>query len=437
MAEPEEQIRRGTGGAAPPAPEAEGSALLPTGHRAAERADVPRVLVIVAPCPFPVNHGTPGSIREIVQKQSARGHQVHVVTYPLHDDVPLDPRIHLHRVPMLGRSRRIQVGPTWRRPLWDALAVRTVARVVRRHRADVIHAYNYEGALIGWCARRLVRRAPLVFTTFNTMEDELPTYEFLPRHVAEPFSRLLDRWVPHLADRIVAISPELVDFLEARRIDPGRVDEIPMGIDPRDLEGGDPQRMRRRHRLGSAPLVVYTGLLNAFQRIDILIDAWARVVQQIPEARLMLVANYLEPEDEPRIRAHAQRLGIEESVVLTDERPFHEVRDYLAAADVCVVPRPDCPGVPIKMLNYLAAGRAVVTPEGSSKGLRNDEEALLARDGDPADLARQILRLLEAPALRERIADAGRQALLDRFSLDSICVALEGVYERLLDRGSR
>jgi len=391
-----------------------------------------RTLAAIAPCPFPVNHGTPGSIREIVQKQVRRGHDVHVITYPLSDRVEMDPRVKLHRVAMLGRSRRIQVGPTWRRPLWDFLAVLKLIGVGRREKIELVHAYNYEGALIGWCAC-LVLRVPLVFTTFNTMEDELPSYEFLPRWIAEPFSRFLDRRVPPLADRVIAISGELVDFLLDLGIEPERIDEIPMGIDPAEIEGGDGDAIRERYGIGDAPLVVYAGLLNIFQRIDILLDAWVDVVQEVPEARLLLAANYLEPDDPDRLNAHCARAGIADSVVLTDERPFEEVKDFLAAADITVVPRPNCPGVPIKMLNYLAARKAVVTPEGSSKGLIDEKDALLARDGDPAHLASQMLRLLKDTDLREKIAVGGRKALDERFSLDAICADMEGVYDRMLD----
>lgn len=395
-----------------------------------ELAEHARRIAVVAPCPFPVNHGTPGSIREIVQKQAERGHEVHVVTYPLQDDVPLDPRVRVHRVPMLGRCRRIQVGPTWRRPFWDALAVLKLAQVIDQYNIELIHAYNYEGALIGWVARGLMQ-TPLVFTTFNTMQDELPSYEFLPYAVSVPLSQFLDTFVPHTADRVIAISPELVELLDGIGVGKNRVSEIPMGIDPREIEGGDGNRIRQEYGLGSRPLVVYTGLLNAFQRIDILIDAWADVLAESPEARLLLVANYLEPDDPGRILDHCRRLELEDSVILTDERPFSEVRHYLAAADVTIVPRPNCPGVPIKMLNYLAAGKAVVTPEGSAKGLVDEQEALLAKDGDPKDLARQVLRLLRNEHLRARVADAGRRALLDRFSLDAICRGIESVYDRL------
>ena len=49
-------------------------------------------LCVLAACPFPANHGTPGSIRELVEATAERGHEVHVVTYHIGEDLPVKRR---------------------------------------------------------------------------------------------------------------------------------------------------------------------------------------------------------------------------------------------------------------------------------------------------------------------------------------------------------
>src|SRR5687768_10251915 len=44
---------------------------------------------VLAACPFPANHGTPGSIRELAEATAERGHEMHIVTYHFGDDLPL------------------------------------------------------------------------------------------------------------------------------------------------------------------------------------------------------------------------------------------------------------------------------------------------------------------------------------------------------------
>ena len=57
---------------------------------------------MVAACPFPVNYGSPAAIRELSQTLSEMGHEVHVVTYPEGDDLPVG-TARVHRV---GHARK-------------------------------------------------------------------------------------------------------------------------------------------------------------------------------------------------------------------------------------------------------------------------------------------------------------------------------------------
>ena len=132
---------------------------------------------MLAACPFPANHGTPGSIREMAEAVSDLGHEVHVVTYHFGEEIPVrGPR--LHRVsPWLGESA-IVVGPTTRRPLYDLQMVFKTLEVIRKHRPALIHAHGYEAALVARICR-VVSGLPVLYSGHNTMADELPSYRFI------------------------------------------------------------------------------------------------------------------------------------------------------------------------------------------------------------------------------------------------------------------
>lgn len=391
-------------------------------------------IVAIAPCPFPVNHGTPASIREIVQVQGRNGHEVHVVTYPLYDDIPLS-GVTTHRVRRVGGSRRIVVGPTAQRPFFDLQMVWKVCQVIEQQGVDVIHGYNYEGALIGYLAKKWTGK-PLVYTQLNSMIDELPSYDFIrPRFLATGLALGLDHGVPKLADHVIAISEELVAFLLKRRVPQERISLIRMGIDTAPFRQADPESVRSKYQLGGKQVVVYTGLLNEFQRIDYLIEAMPAIVAECPKACLLMVANYVDSGQLERLRGLAREAGVSEHILFTDERPFHEVPGFLAAADVAVVPRPDCPGVPIKMLNYMAAGKAIVCPQGSSKGLRHLRDAIIVPDNRPEEIARGVISLLRDPGLRHRLGECARRSVEELFGLEGIVSRIDEVYERVLAPG--
>src|SRR6185312_8625726 len=103
-----------------------------------------------------------------------------------------------------------------------------------------------------------------------------------------------------------------------------------------------------------------------------------------------------------------------------------------AAADVTVIPRPDIPGYPLKLLNYLAAQKPVVCFEGAAKGVSNLYDALVVPDHDFDAMGRGVARLLRDPELAGRLAENGYHTVLENFDWEILCTEIEYVYSRVL-----
>jgi len=140
----------------------------------------------------------------------------------------------------------------------------------------------------------------------------------------------------------------------------------------------------------------------------------------------------VKPSDQAALEDLAARLGIRSNVIFSGERPLEEMPYFVASADVTVLPRPSCPGFPVKLLNYMAASKPIVCYAGSAKGLRNESEALLVEDNDWEGFGRAILRLLEDRDLAARLGAQARQAMADRFDWAVLAGQIEAVYETLL-----
>ena len=167
---------------------------------------------VLAACPFPANHGTPGSIREMSEAVADLGHEVHIVTYHIGEPIPLKGPI-LHRIPRLTGESAVVVGPTIRRPLYDLQMVLTALAVIRDHRPQLIHAHGYEAGLVAWLCR-LATGLPVLYSGHNTMSDELPSYGFIrPAALARGLARLLDVTVPRMANRCLPHSANMDRFL--------------------------------------------------------------------------------------------------------------------------------------------------------------------------------------------------------------------------------
>lgn len=395
----------------------------------------PYSIAMVAACPFPANYGSPAAIRELSETLSERGHAVHIVTYPYGHDLSVG-NARIWRVRDWRNSRAVFAGPSLAKLLLDFLLLIELCRVVRRERIDIIHAHNYEGVLIGIAAKLLTGRV-LVYNAVNLMSDELPSYRFIrPVFLARWFARFLDWFVPQFPDYIIAVTRELHQSLLASGASPQRSAYIPLGIRTRMFDNANPARLRDRYSLGSRPVVMYTGVNNRFQRIDYLLRAFALVLKEEPAAVLMAVSPLAGERDLPASRALARQLKIEDHVIWVESQQLAELPDYLAAAKVTVIPRPDVPGHPIKLLNYMAAAKPIVCFAGGAKEVQHMQEAWVVPDHDWEQLGWGILKLLREPELGSRLGVNARNKVLNHLDWWMLSGKIESVYEALTGQPS-
>ena len=390
-------------------------------------------IAMVAASPFPANHGTPAGIREMAQAIAANDHHVHVVTYHFGEGAPPE-NVMIHRIPNLGFKREIVVGPSFEKPILDLLLVFQLIRVILREKIDLIHGHNYEGAIVGYLAG-LVTGRPLIYNAVNTMIDELPSYNFFkPRVVAVWLAKLLDCWVPRSADAVLALSEDLAGFLTGQGLKKDRVHVIPLGVDCAHFEGRDGCAIREKYHVGRSPLVMYTGILDRFQRIDYLIRALTIVVNRQPEVRLLIVSNIAKEQDLEDCRRLIREEQLDDHVRIATGIPFEEIPTFLSAADVTVVSRPNTPGLPVKLLNYMAANRPVVVFEGSAKGLKHMKNAIVVKDHDWEALGQGIITLLDDPVLAKTLARNARKWLGKNLSWPVLVEKIERVYYGVLEK---
>jgi len=391
-------------------------------------------IAMVAACPFPANHGSAASIREMSDTLSEMGHAVHIVTYPTGQKDITVRYAKVHRTGPFQPETNARVGPSPEKFLEDLALLRLLRRVIQREHIDIIHAHNYEGALIGVMAKWITRR-PLLYNAVNLMSDELAGYNFIrPAWLANAIARGLDWFVPIFPDHVTAVSPELKEWFVKRGIAERKVDMIPAGIVPEMFDNADPEKIRRRHQIDSRAIVMYTGVLNAFQRIDYLLRAFAVVSKQIPDVLLVLVSPLVSESHEREHKKLAERLGISDSIMWIAPHSLEDLPKYLALADVTVISRPECPGHPVKLLNYMLAGKPIVCFEGAAKGLRHLHDAFIVPNHDCEALGKGIITLLEDRELAARLAANARTTVLANFDWRVICQKIEDIYDRLLGK---
>jgi len=140
---------------------------------------------------------------------------------------------------------------------------------------------------------------------------------------------------------------------------------------------------------------------------EVLIDAFDRVVPELPGARLWLVGQRL---DDPALVAH---LAAATSAERIDVLGYRSDGPSLIARAQAVVLSSDHEGLPVVVMEALALGRPVVSTSvgGVPEAVRDGVEGLLVPPRDPAALAAAMVRLGSDPELAERLAaGAARRA---------------------------
>lgn len=366
-------------------------------------------VAVVAACTFPALRGSQVLVRAVAEHAAAAGHRVHLVTYGGDAAYDPPPGVRLHAPP--PRLLRPPVGLGWSKPLHDLRLLRLLRRVVAEEKIDVIHAHNYEAPLLAYRVRARFG-VPVVYHAHNALADELATY-VAPgwrRRLAARLGRRLDEQVPRRADHVIALTPELADFLAGCGVDRGRLTVLPPLALP-DQEPGVPAddgpEVSRPDGDGRRFVVLYAGNLDPYQDLDVLFAAFARLRAGCPGAVLEVATH--DGAWRRRLDPRAAGWVAEGAVRVRVEPDFAAVRRRMAAADVLVCPRSSWSGYPIKLVNYALAGRPVVVAAGSAKGLADAGGVVVVADRDPEALAQALARMVREPGHAAALAVAARQ----------------------------
>jgi glycosyltransferase involved in cell wall biosynthesis len=159
-------------------------------------------------------------------------------------------------------------------------------------------------------------------------------------------------------------------------------------------------------------LIMTVGRLDPIKGFDVLIDALGELKRQGRAVRCRIIG---EGPLEAPMRAAIARYGLDGAVEMTGALPQTEVRKSLYAASIfalpsVVTPTGDRDGIPVSLMEAMAAGTPSVSTRvsGIPELIDDGQEGLLVPERDPKALAAALARLLDDPALGQRLAVAAR-----------------------------
>ena len=314
----------------------------------------------------------------------------------------------------------------------DVVALLRTCRVLRRLRPDIVEFSTPKMGMLGSVAAWICRtRARVYFMRGLRLET------------ATGLKRSILLWAERIAaccsDVVICNSRSLRERAVALRIAPSAKlillgDGSSNGV---DVSRFSPGRSDVKQRLGiprDAQVVGFVGRLTSDKGLPELMEAFAQILRQQPDAFLLLVG-WFDAAEDALGRAVRARVEGHPRIVLTGY--VADTAPYYRAMDVLVLPSWR-EGFPNVLLEAAASGVPVIAADctGSRDAVQHELTGLLVPAGNPAAICESVLRILSDPTIRSSMGEAARRWAVERYDSRKVLSMAVQFYRELLSSKS-
>jgi glycosyltransferase involved in cell wall biosynthesis len=268
----------------------------------------------------------------------------------------------LFEVPMLSR--------------FDLRAAVRVARIVRQGGYRLLHGHTVRTALVGRVAAAM-SGVPLVYHAHS------PASHDSTRRWMDRLNGWIERWCLGDAARVIAVSQAMAEHIADEGFDRARIRVVPNGV-PAAAAVPDRDPPSGRWTLG------VVALFRPRKGLEVLLEAMAKLRRQGLDVHLRTVGPFISPRYHADVARHVERLGLGREISWIGLT--REVTDELRKMDLLVLPSLFGEGLPMVVLEAMAAGVPVVASRvaGIPEAIRHARDGVLVEPGDADELAQAI-----------------------------------------------
>jgi glycosyltransferase involved in cell wall biosynthesis len=313
-------------------------------------------ILMIAPEPFFEPRGTPFSEYFRIKALAALGHTVDLVTYPFGADKDI-PGLKIFRCWKPPWIKAVKTGPSFAKLVLDFFLFCKVISRLFRGKYDLIHTHE-EGNVMGVLCQKMTK-IPHLYDMHSSLVQQMENFRFTRSRIVIGFFGIIERLSLRNAASVIVICRALYDH--AAGITPEAkltlienfMDDRPAASDREKL-----LRLKREINPDGKKIVMYTGTLETYQGIPLLLDSLDFLNDDF---RLVLIGG--NPPQVEELRRKLQAKGSAKRVLLLGQKPAAEIPYYLQAADILVSPRSMGTNIPLKIYSYLASGVPVVATD--------------------------------------------------------------------------
>jgi glycosyltransferase involved in cell wall biosynthesis len=326
------------------------------------------------------------------------------------------------------RQLKVRILPPLRREvnlLNDFWALVELRRFFKRERFDIVHTHSSKAGFIGRLAAKLAA-IPIIIHTVHGF----PFHDFNGR-MSNRFYSEAEKLSAKITTHLICVSEKDRETAIRRKIIPSdRVSVIQPGIDLSRYDPSSRNNLKEYFQVEHPGQVVgMIARLDAQKAPEDFVLAAERVIREIKDVQFILVGD-------GKLRAVIEDLikenGLTTRFILTGSRT--DIPELLSIMDIYVLPSL-WEGLPITILEAMAMGKPVIATNipGNKEVIKDRINGILVPPRNPSSLANAIISLLKNRERGRVMGMAGREMVLEKYSVRQMVERIQKLYLQLVD----
>ena len=380
----------------------------------------------------------PHQQHHLMERLSLKGHEIRVIDYDIDWRKEKRKKLYtkrkafdnVHKICQKARIQVIRPG-TLKIPVLDYLSLwhshkKEIKRQIREFKPDVIIGF---GIINTYLASKISKKCKIPFVYYWI--DVLHTLISI-KHL-QFLGTYLEKATIKNSSKVITINKKLAEFVTKLGADKEKTCVIGAGIDlARFNPKLDGYEVRKTYGIKKEDLVLFfMGWLYHFAGLKEVAIELSKITDEEPNIKLLIVGDGDAFDDLQKIM---EEYHLDNQVILTNKQPYEKIPEFLAAADICLLPAYPMEKtmqdiVPIKMYEYMAMGKPVIATRLA--GVMNEfgEDHGVIYVDKPEDVLKKAVELIENGTLKEHGLKARR--FVERYNWDDIVDEFEGILEEL------
>lgn len=382
-------------------------------------------VLLISPQPYFQWRGSPIRVSFNLLALSKLGYDVHLLTLPIGESRDVA-GVRIIRVANPFGIKNVPIGPSLVKVFFDMLLMAKGVQLCLKNRYQVVHGIEEAGFIAGVLARLIGAK-----TIFEKHSDPFSYKSGVLKNLVLRAYAGVERLSIRMADAVIGTGPGLVE----------QVDQMQLGTRsfnifdiPSSLQEPDPERVAKlrdtlQHHENEV-LITFVGSFAVYQGVDLMFAAIPLVLDEVSNARFLIIGG-TKQEIQERKAVLAEK-GLENRVTFLGKIAPDILPDYLTASDILLSPRISGVNTPLKILDYMKAGRPIVaTDVQANRLLLTDKNGLLAAP-EPKTYADAICRLAKDSGLRKSMERENRRLHEEKYNFAEYQKRLAACYQYTL-----